>query len=176
MSLVTVIAVSMLWLEFVFGVYICQMIVLGHMNSEVLLVISCVLGSRSSVCHHQFLIAICRDGHWRSFHREPDDAPSVGDGDIRASVHPGPRDMKHDPCPRAPPSERSHFTVSKALIVWLTYVSCRLKMVCGDFGPTVQGWVVPCLVSKHASLWVCYADLEDAAFNGLGRLHGSCVG
>ena len=53
-----------------------------------LLVISCVLGPRSSVCHHQFLIAICTDGHC---HRESDDAPSVGDGDMRASVHPGPK-------------------------------------------------------------------------------------
>ena len=32
MSLGTVIAVSMLWLEFVFGVYVCQMIVLGQMK------------------------------------------------------------------------------------------------------------------------------------------------
>ena len=56
-----------------------------------LLVISCVLVPRSSVCHHQFLIAICTDRRWLSFYREPDDAPSVGDGDIRASVHPGPK-------------------------------------------------------------------------------------
>ena len=56
-----------------------------------LLVTLCVLGPRSSVCHHQFLIAICTDGQWLSFHREPNDAPSVGDDDIRASVHPGPK-------------------------------------------------------------------------------------
>ena len=57
-----------------------------------LLVISCVLGPRSSVCHHQFLIAICSDGHWLSFHREPDDAPSVA---CKVLFILGPRDMKH---------------------------------------------------------------------------------
>ena len=56
-----------------------------------LLDISCALGPRSCVCHHQFLIAICTNERCFSFHREPVDAPSVGDGDTRASVHPGPK-------------------------------------------------------------------------------------
>ena len=30
MIIVTVLAVSMLWLEFVFGVYVCQVVVLGR--------------------------------------------------------------------------------------------------------------------------------------------------
>ena len=78
MSLVTVLAVSMWWLEFVFGVYVCQVIVLGQMKV-------------CSVCW-SFRVYLAQEAVFVFLiHREPDDAPSVGHGDTRAGAHPGPK-------------------------------------------------------------------------------------